>query len=184
MRYREVYKLMKQCYWFDKVTKAVFFYEPSDPLRDLDRCSESTIIFIDGGGPSPSWSVTTKFTGIDARELYPKSRLSKIKVSLPFVSVFSSSDEGTYSAYWHDYSQAELGHQLFVERGDRTPILDRVATRARLSHKLDIFDIPSVDEVILSKGEQEKYSIKHIKYKPVTLPISGFQSDIEGFMQL
>jgi hypothetical protein len=165
-------------YLFSKASKLVYPWPPK--FYDDWFTDKPLVLFAD---IHPEWNVTTKFMGVDAREEYPGSRLSKIKVDLPFVTEFVNRDIGNYSAYWHNYWQAELGHRLMLERAENISVDYRIVTRSLLSKKLDRFDIPSIDEVTLSKSEQLKYSTPAV-YKPINIAPSGYERDIERFIHL
>jgi len=183
VRYREVYKLVID-YYLDLDTHQTYsvadaLTERRSALRNARRLTSDQILLFRNSGSMfgvSNWKVVTSFLGFDAREMYPQTNLKAIDLPL----VFETERMGV-KTFWSDYEQAKLGHEtikhtFFTEDGHESPY-------NRLETVLSNAGMPSFWSLLKSFTIRCSELPPRI-YTPITMPASGYPSDIEQYITL
>ena len=191
MRYREVYKLVSNtAFLYNTETHSTAPMDGYEPYQYeiLNSCANLTTkpveLFSDKGSPFRvwRWTASTRFIGFDARELCPHTPLKDITLPLPF-----ETERCGMRTFWATHEQAEIGHRLIVHRLDQgnqympdhrdTQLVNQIQPLLTQSGMPDIYEL--LGYYTLSECE-----LPPRIYTPITMPASGYPSDIEQYITL
>jgi hypothetical protein len=129
----------------------------------------------------PKVDISTRFIGHDARELYPHTCLKDVQVPL----LFETEVDG-YKSFWHDYEQARLGNRLTIEANYHEKVTQAfIKAHEQLETALDKAGMPDYETwMSLFRFKISDLSNQPRIYTPITMPASGYPSDIEQYIQL